>query len=281
MTTLRYSVLQIGAREHYAVARALFRVNALQELLTDLWVPPSSPIRRLPGSRRLLDRFHSDLRAAPVTGANVKALSSELYSRFFDSSSSWDRTLHRNDWFQRWACTRLLTDFSTPGSLFAYSYAARSVFSLFRSEGYHTVLGQIDPGLHEEQLVVDEHRRYHYLESGWRPAPGRYWDAWHEELELSDSVVVNSQWSLDCLHAQGVPLSRLHLIPLVFEPSALTTSPSPPSRSPDKERPFQLLFLGTICLRKGIGRLLDAMRLLINDPVELTLAGPTEIDPQA
>jgi glycosyltransferase involved in cell wall biosynthesis len=45
--------------------------------------------------------------------------------------------------------------------------------------------------------------------------------------------------------------------------------------------PFQLLFLGTVGLRKGIARLLDAMRILENDPVQLTLAGPSELDPQA
>jgi len=45
--------------------------------------------------------------------------------------------------------------------------------------------------------------------------------------------------------------------------------------------PFQLLFLGTIGLRKGVARLLEAMRRLEGDPIQLTLAGPTEIDPLA
>jgi glycosyltransferase involved in cell wall biosynthesis len=42
-----------------------------------------------------------------------------------------------------------------------------------------------------------------------------------------------------------------------------------------------VLFLGQINLRKGGGRLLDAMRLLRDEPVELTLVGPAEIDPSA
>jgi glycosyltransferase involved in cell wall biosynthesis len=42
---------------------------------------------------------------------------------------------------------------------------------------------------------------------------------------------------------------------------------------------LRLLFLGQINLRKGIGRLIDAMRLLKDDArIELTLAGPSEID---
>jgi glycosyltransferase involved in cell wall biosynthesis len=41
---------------------------------------------------------------------------------------------------------------------------------------------------------------------------------------------------------------------------------------------LRVLFLGQINLRKGIGRLLDAMRLLKDGEVELTLAGPSEVD---
>jgi glycosyltransferase involved in cell wall biosynthesis len=41
---------------------------------------------------------------------------------------------------------------------------------------------------------------------------------------------------------------------------------------------FQVLFLGQINLRKGIARLIEAMRLLKDKPIHLTLAGPCEID---
>ncbi|WP_322774837.1 glycosyltransferase family 4 protein [Synechococcus sp. CBW1107] len=88
---------------------------------------------------------------------------------------------------------------------------------------------------------------------------------------------MNSQWSLRCLREQGVPQSKLRLIPLVYEPSELPTQ-QPPDASFRSGSPFQLLFLGTIGLRKGIGRLLEAMRLLEGKPVRLTLAGPTELD---
>jgi glycosyltransferase involved in cell wall biosynthesis len=44
---------------------------------------------------------------------------------------------------------------------------------------------------------------------------------------------------------------------------------------------LEILFLGQINLRKGMGRLLEAMRLLKDEPISLTLAGPSEIDPSA
>ncbi len=275
MSPSLFTVVQIGAREHYAVARALRRVNGLQRMLTDAWVRPGSALTVLPYTQRLQDRFHSDLTDAVVRSPTRRSLLFELASRRFGSSSGWERTICRNRWFQRWCITELLS--SPPTALFAYSYAAGAIFQTFRPHGCFTVLGQIDPGQHEEILVAEEHRRYHHLLSAWKPAPAAYWEAWHRELNFADLIVVNSSWSLSCLEAQGVPTNRVRLVPLVFEhPPVLRTAVAS-----DSARPFQLLFLGTICLRKGIGRLLEAMRLLVRHPVQLTLAGPTELDPQA
>jgi glycosyltransferase involved in cell wall biosynthesis len=279
VTTGAFTVVQIGAREHYAVARALLRSQVLQRLLTDVWVPPGSMLNSLPQTRRLRDRYHPDLVDASVLAANKRSLLFELSSRMLRSRVGWSCTMRRNTWFQRWCVSQLRA--SRPRALFAYSYAAGEIFRQVRSVGCITVLGQIDPGLLEETLVAEEHRRYHQLLSAWRPAPAAYWQAWHQELDLADCIVVNSRWSLSCLQAQGLQHSRLRVIPLVYEPSSSSQPASLQDQPCYTSRPFQLLFLGTIGLRKGIGRLLDTMRLLSHRPVQLTLAGPTELDPQA
>jgi glycosyltransferase involved in cell wall biosynthesis len=93
--------------------------------------------------------------------------------------------------------------------------------------------------------------------------------------------VVNSPWSLRCLQREGVPEHKFSLIPLVYEPDPAQRAAEFPIPLVGFDGPFQLLFLGTIGLRKGIARLLDAMRLLETQPVQLTLAGPSELDPQA
>src|SRR5262245_12119431 len=63
---------QIGAREHYAVARALHRHNSLRLLLTDAWFPPRGPLTRLKPSLRT--RFHAELTTANVYAPNVSNL---------------------------------------------------------------------------------------------------------------------------------------------------------------------------------------------------------------
>ena len=56
---------QLGAREHYAIPRALFRLGMLDLLVTDAWVPPSSLLAKICGrSQSSRDRFHDELREA-------------------------------------------------------------------------------------------------------------------------------------------------------------------------------------------------------------------------
>ena len=70
------------------------------------------------------------------------------------------------------------------------------------------------------------------------------------------------------------------MVPLAYERPKLPCNQSPESKPADKSD-FELLFLGQINLRKGIARLIQAMRLLQRrSKVRLTLAGPTEVDPQ-
>src|SRR5207253_6574109 len=53
-----------------------------------------------------------------------------------------------------------------------------------------------------------------------------------------------------------------------------------PREYPDRftlERPMRVLFLGLINLRKGVARLLEAARILRDEPVEFWMVGPVEI----
>lgn len=272
-------VCQIGAREHYAIARALHRAGVLGALVTDFWVEPGSVWSRLPGGRRLKDRYHAELEDARVMGGNLGMLCFEVRNRG-RRRNPWEGTVERNGVFQRGAIGKLSRMAGAKGSgvtLFSYSYAARELFRYAKSRGWTTVLGQIDPGPEEERIVAAEHVRYGGLKSSWTRVPAGYWESWREEVALADRVIVNSAWSRDCLVKEGVPEGKLEVVPLVYGESAAAGR----VKGEVKGEVFRVLFLGQINLRKGVGRLLEAMRLLGDEPVELTLAGPSEIDPVA
>ena len=285
----QWYVFQVGAREHYAVPRALHQAQLLHRLFTDTWVAPGSGLGRLRLSPRLNGRFHPELAAADVKTPRLATLPFELQTRVVGPRAGWERTMARNAWFQRWASKQLGRVQSKQQHaerpphqpvVFSYSYAARSIFQLAQQSDYLCVLGQIDPGPVEEQLVAAEHRRYPQISSAWQPAPPVYWQQWADELALAHQIVVNSSWSWRCLQGQGVPPHKLRLMPLAYEPPQEQFQPQPTQPALGPSQPFQLLFLGTIGLRKGIARLIEAMRSLEPLPVQLTLAGPTELDPQ-
>lgn len=226
-----------------------------------------------------MSRFHPELVNARITSLNAAALKFELKSQA-TGLNGWDLIKKRNAWFQETVVTQLARRTpeldQQPLHVFAYSYAAREIFQHARARGWCTVLGQIDPGLAEERIVAKLHCNGNA--NGWKPAPVDYWQQWREECELADQIVVNSAWSRDALTSEGISAEKIRILPLAFEPSneARSFQRAYPNAF-TSDRPLRVLFLGQINLRKGVPPLLDAIRLLANEPVEFWFVGPQQI----
>jgi glycosyltransferase involved in cell wall biosynthesis len=282
--TTKWLSCQLGAREYYAIPRALFRLTMLEQLVTDGWAAPSSLLAKLSGSR-LANRFHHELRHAPVTSFNLSLIAFEVLARA-RRLGGWRKIVARNRWFQQNVCSHLRSQPSTLKSqpiLLSYSYTALEPFRHAKSQGWKTVLMQIDPGPEEERIVAEEVTRVPHSVGEWQPAPAEYWVWWRKECELADRIVVNSEWSRQGLMRSGVPTEKLSVIPLAYEPPDAGGQKSGAGALrlyPDrftKERPLRVLFVGQLNLRKGIARLLEAARMLRNEPVEFWMVGPVQV----
>ena len=257
-------VCQIGAREHYAIPRALLGDGRLDRLVTDAWIRPGSLWGKLPATRRLRDRYHPDLAEAKIFAPNLQMIGFEIAHRT-RRHDAWKTILERNTLFQARAISQISRNTSSPNTksgggndegtstLFSYSGAARELFRVAKQRGWKTVLGQIDPGPEEERIA--------------------------------DRIIVNSEWSRQCLLTEGVPEEKMSVVPLVYEGGGSRVGRmadrSGSAGAGQEEVALEILFLGQINLRKGVGRLLEAMRLLKEEAISLTLAGPAEIDPSA
>lgn len=273
---MKWFCCQLGAREHYAVPRALQRGGVLGEFFTDLWIRPGTLLHSW--KKGLTGRFHPELASARITAPNVAALRFELKASLA-RENGWKLIRERNEWFQRQALAQLARTPPESGNgqqtIFAYSYAARQIFKFARARGWRTVLGQIDPGPADERIISDLHQK-----SGaeWKPAPVEYWNDWRDECSLADQIVVNSAWSRDALLSEGIPAEKIRVIPVAYEPlhDARSFQRQYPHRF-SSERPLRVLFLGHISLRKGVLPLLDAVKLLAGENVEFWFVGPTQI----
>lgn len=274
----RWIVCQLGAREHYAVARSLAGAEALAALATDAWAPPGSVRARL--HRRLRERFHPDLAATPVRHWSESLLAFELLARA-RGQAGWDLILARNAWFggrlADWLRALPVQNAGPVPVVFSYSYAALEGFRVARQRRWRTVLGQIDPGPVEAELVAAEQAAFGEGRTRWAAPPARYWDAWRAECELADAIVVNSEWSREALLRVGMPEQKVSVIPLAYEVAAAPTAPKEYPAKFDSARPLRVLFLGQVNLRKGVARVIEAARLLAEMPIEFWMVGPLEL----
>jgi len=189
--------------------------------------------------------------------------------------SLWKRISIADQWFQRkvkQVLPRVVDHGKSEPVVFAYSYAAKTVFETAKRLGCRTVLGQIDPGPVEMRLVQQLESKYGFRDSEW-PVQ-KYWDDWKQECKMADAIVVNSEWSRTALLEEGVDASRIHVIPLAYEKSHVSSDIQHScSAEFSGERPLRVLFLGQVNLRKGVKELAEAVRLLRDEPVEWTIVG--------
>jgi len=282
---VKWLCCQLGAREHYAIPRALLRVDLLAYLLTDAWVPPSSLLGKICGREsNLAERFHGELRDARVKAFNSSLIVFEMLARA-RRLRGWAKIIARNGWFQHKGVSFLRSQLSTidyQPILLSYSYTALEPFRYAKAQGWKTLLVQIDPGPEEEAIVAEEAARVRELAAGWQPAPIEYWALWREECKLADRIVVNSEWSREALVRRGIPRDKVSVIPVAYDAREVTGQMSEIRRARSyparftQERPLRILFLGLINLRKGVARLLEAARILRDEPVEFWMVGPVE-----
>lgn len=275
-----FSVAQIGAREHYAVARALHAQGLLARLYTDAWSPPLRPLlmRGPAPARGLAGRFHPGIPRSKITAFTAATL---LRQASAGHAGTVEDAFVRHANIGRDFCRRvnrtLARHLGPGGTYFGYDTGCLETLPLVRDLGGRSIVDQIDPARTEQDIVLEECARF----PGWQAVPGKIPDVYYERLSrewaLCDRVVVNSGWSRDALAAQGVPAQKIAVLPLAYEPPA--NLPRRPERRPGD--PLRVLFLGQIILRKGIPYLFEAARLLSGENIRFTLAGPLGISEQA
>lgn len=273
---MSWIVCQIGAREHYAVPRALLHVGCLHTLYTDIWA--NSAIRglgRFAGrrGRSLSSRYHPGIPTRMVNHWTANAMARRLRGGI-EAGSDYEGFIEEGSWFSQKIRDRLSRGEVSPCTLFSYDTSAQELFQWAKPEGFCLVLDQMDPGRIEAELLAEEREKW----PGWEPAAGRAPEAYHErrsaEWELADKIIINSDWSRNALIQQGVPQEKLVVLPLVYE--ADTGIPNRKNLQSERSGPLRALFLGQVNLRKGVPYLFEAARLL-GSAVEVTIVGPVQV----
>jgi glycosyltransferase involved in cell wall biosynthesis len=281
---LQWICSQIGAREHYAVPRALHHAGRLDTLYTDFWADAIVRAVKIGKVRSLAGRCHPDLAGAKVVSWNLRSLIWESDLRWQTRKRGASGTyLGFIDVGRNFACAvrdqlrrRPLADGTV---FFTYNTGALETLEWLRERRVPCVLDQIDPGRVEVELVREEEKRWPGWATGGAAVPEDFFRRHEQEWALADRIIVNSEFSRRGLVQQGVPAEKLAVVLLCYEASGreiIATAPQP-----SRTRPLNVLFLGQVILRKGIQYLIEAAKHLRDEPVRFEIVGPVGISEQA
>ena len=263
----------LGAREHYAVPRALHKRGRLLQLVTDAWVPPGGGLGPADGALgRLAQRHHAGLSDASIHALTGSLIGHELLWRA-QGLANWDLLIARNAWFQERAAAALQSlPADQPAAVFAHSYAAGTILRDARRRGWMTVLGQIDPGPRHYRLQEQIGNARPEYGPATAPPPRQYFDDWRRECDAADHILVNSAWARDSIVEAGIDTAKITIVPLPYE----RDTPAHSRMYPDAfsaTRPLRILFVGAASVMKGAADLLEAFESLDDPRMELYLVG--------
>ncbi len=280
---------QLGSREHYAVPAALHKEGKLSALLADSWVTADEAKLLTLFAPNVAARRSEKIPDLLVRRANLGRFVYEARVRL-QRMSPWDACMYRISWFGKWCAKQL--DSLDGTTVFSYSYNAQWPFEVARKKGMRCVLDLIDLAWMEEDITRRAAENYLALDLGQTiDAPKGYWDGLRREIDMADTIIVNSEWSKKNWIEADVPAEKLVEIPLVYAPEArsdewrVTGDESEKtdagisafqnfSVSERRDRRLKALFLGSVILRKGVGQLFDAIKMLKKEPVDFIFAGP-------
>lgn len=284
-------VVVAGYRDLYGTPRAIDRAGLLRYLVTDVYVGPGSPMRALrpllqygPKPVRKLLARDAGLPAHKIVANNVAGL------RF------WWQSRKARDAGEAAVVNRRLNDdlaaayrrrCRPPADVVVgYRMSDRLFGDLPASTA--KVLCQNDGGSHEMKVCREAHGRaleWHPSAKGRVPEPlperpGEWFfiesARLREEWSLATKIVCWSDWCRHCLVAEGVPAEKCVIVHPTFTPSPSYAGVAPNFDSD----PFTVIFLGTLCIRKGTHDLIMAVAEAAKErPVRLVLAGANSLNP--
>ena len=273
-------VVHRGARDAYQVSQALAETGLLESLVTDLYWPGDRGgakrlARLLPASlhRMLTARYTPGLPSALVRLCYPSGPVSFLLDKLPGVSFS------RRQRAQRWTDAALgslagrLAE-EANAKLLSYSYYGYHAFSAYCRPG---ILFQVHPHPASVRRLLQQELAAHpecraSLEKEWELAlPEEDFQRLTTETEMAAHFICASSFTRKTLIENGTPVNSIDVVPYGIDLRRFR--PAPVHAKPDSSKRFRLLFAGTINQRKGIKYLLETLRLLPREQVELVVCG--------
>jgi glycosyltransferase involved in cell wall biosynthesis len=285
-------VIQIGAREHYALPLMMNHLGLLRYLHTDFYVHDpglllnlidifpiphrvyllikkmmsrTSPLPKSRVKRHIIFGLQTAIQGVKIKGASDRSV------YFSEQSEAFERVVH--------------CDLRKPADVTVGFRGVLPIFENLEGRSFR-ILWQNDGGWYEVELmkqVLNENPMWvgaQSIEQTYSSGSFKWLEVEKDRLSrewaASDLIVCNSEWTKKCLLNSGVPEQKMLIIPISYlfnknNSSQVTTRPNDTNK-------FTVGFLGTLTLRKGIHVLLEAVNSLgTNGRIKVKCAGTLKI----
>jgi glycosyltransferase involved in cell wall biosynthesis len=252
-----------GNRDSYELSLALCENNLLDKLITDFYAPDYT--------RKFIDkRFNSNLSSNQVIS---------LWSNFILNKLLRTPYILTDKRLSIFAANRALKNNS---NLFLSSYTAYEAFSLIKNNGadIKCLLFQLHPhpqsirNIFQEEIKLVPIAKDSLLGELEMSKNEQVQIRLVNESNLADKCVVASSFTKETLIENGIPESKITVVPYGVDTL----------KFPEKyiynhiNGQLNIIFVGQMIQRKGLYYLLEAVKLLNNKNVTLTIVGRGSID---
>ena len=271
-------VVHSGARDAYQMALALSEAGLLEALVTDLFWPRDRGLARavdrvLPaGLRTMLGQRSAGLASAQVKQCSMVGLGTLLADKMPRMPLSVRRKMMRAaDATLGRTAGRLAA--RTGAAVVSYSYYG---FDAFRASTRPGMLFQLHPHPASMRRILTDELQAHpdcadSLKQEWELSlPEEDFNHLIEETRMASRFLVASSFTRSTLVEHGTAASAIRVIP--YGVDCQRFRPDVGRRGGPGSK-LHVLFVGRINQRKGIKYLLEALRLLNTEQVQVTVLG--------
>jgi starch synthase len=245
-----------GVFHHFELARQLHLRNHLRKIYTT-W--PRARVDREGLPREFVETFPW------IHGPDM------LMQRFgFQNAWLLDQTSYANALSFDWWTSGKLRAVEAPDALIAISGSSLRTGQELQARGSRLICDRgSSHQRYQERIVAEEYRRWGVS----RPVTDIR-DIVREEkiYKVADAITVPSSFAARSFVEEGVPAEKIHVIPYGVRLEQFVRTGAPPT---DK---FEVLFAGSVSLRKGVPYLLQAFAQLRHPAKRLRVAGSLHPD---
>lgn len=278
MNPLKAVVVMAGARDHYQMPLALHESGFLQALVTDMYWPADRSWFSRSASHLLPSHVISARYCAGLDSRRVRLSAKALSATALMKAMRTARLVRYADKALGRKARRLAME--EDAALFAYSYYASEAFKAEGEVPPCRFLFQLHPhpvavrAVLREEIERVPQARSSLMAEHELALPDREFTEMATEPHLANGWVVASRFTAQTLIERGIPAEHICVVPYGVDHTAFAQRRA----APRAERPFTVLYVGSLSQRKGLSYLLDAIRSLNTKTIRLVLCGRGIVD---